>query len=72
MSREQFRALIRRPDAADAVARHAFARIREAEQTRFEMTGTFPVAQRLACALLRLRPAVPRTASACRRTSSRG
>lgn len=53
MSSEQFRALIRRHNAADAVAQHAFARVREAEWTRFE-TSALPVAQRLACALLRL------------------
>lgn len=53
-SSEQFRALIERHAAADAVARHAFARLREAEQVRFELK-TLPVAQRLACALLRLR-----------------
>ncbi len=53
MSSEQFRALIRRHDAADAVARHAFARVREAEQARFEISA-LPVAQRLARALIRL------------------
>lgn len=53
MSSDQFRTLIRRHDAADAVARHAFARVREAEQARFEI-GTLPVAQRLARALMRL------------------
>lgn len=53
MSSEQFGALIRRHDAADAVARHAFARVRDAEQARFEISA-LPVAQRLACALVRL------------------
>ena len=53
MSSEQFRALIRRHDAADAVARHAFAKVREAERARFEISA-LPVAQRLACALVRL------------------
>jgi CRP/FNR family transcriptional regulator, cyclic AMP receptor protein len=53
MSSAQFRALIRQFDAADAVARHAFTRVRESEQARFEIS-TLPVAQRLACALLRL------------------
>jgi CRP/FNR family cyclic AMP-dependent transcriptional regulator len=53
MGSEQFRALIRRHDAADAVARHAFARVREAEQARFEISA-LPVAQRLARALIRL------------------
>jgi CRP/FNR family transcriptional regulator, cyclic AMP receptor protein len=53
MSSEQFRALIHRHHAADAVARHAFAKVREAERARFEIS-TLPVAQRLACALVRL------------------
>src|SRR5260370_14873841 len=53
LSSEQFGALISRHEAASEVARHAFARIREVELIRFEM-GTLPVAQRLACALLRL------------------
>ena len=53
MSSEQFRALICRHDAADAAVRHAFTRVRESEQVRFEIS-TLPVAQRLACALLRL------------------
>jgi CRP-like cAMP-binding protein len=53
MSSEQFGALIRRHDAADAVARYAFARVREAEQARFEISA-FPVGQRLARALVRL------------------
>ena len=49
----QFRALILRHDAAGAVTRHAFTRLREAEQARFEMK-VLPVAQRLARALVRL------------------
>jgi len=53
LSSEQFQVLIRRHDAADAVARHAFARVRAAEQARFEISA-LPVAQRLACALVRL------------------
>ena len=53
MSSEQFRALIRRHNAADAVALHAFTRVRQSEQARFEVS-MLPVAQRLACALLRL------------------
>lgn len=53
MSAGQFRVLIRRYDAGVAVARHAFARVREAELRRFEM-GTLPVAQRLARVLMHL------------------
>ena len=53
LSSKQFRTFIHKHEVADAVARHAFARIRESELTRFEM-GTLPVAQRLACALVRL------------------
>jgi CRP/FNR family transcriptional regulator, cyclic AMP receptor protein len=50
---EQLSALIQRHGAADAMARHAFARLREAERARFEIEA-FPVAQRLARALVRL------------------
>lgn len=53
LSSEQFRALIRKHEAVEMVARHAFARLREAELARFQMS-TLPVAQRLACALVRL------------------
>jgi CRP/FNR family transcriptional regulator, cyclic AMP receptor protein len=53
LSSEQFRALIRRHEAVETVARHAFARFRESELVRFQM-NTLPVAQRLACALVRL------------------
>lgn len=53
LSSEQFRALIRRHEAVEIVARHAFARVREAEHARFQM-WTLSVAQRLACALVRL------------------
>jgi CRP-like cAMP-binding protein len=53
MSSEHFRALIHRHGAADTVARHAFARLREAERARFEM-NTLPVTQRVARALVRL------------------
>ena len=53
LSSEQFAELIRRHGVADQVARHAFARIRAVELIRFEM-GTLSVAQRLACALVRL------------------
>jgi CRP/FNR family transcriptional regulator, cyclic AMP receptor protein len=53
LSCEQFRSLICRHGAVDAVARHAFARFREAELARFEM-GTLPADQRIACALVRL------------------
>jgi CRP-like cAMP-binding protein len=53
MSAGQFRELIRRHDAGEAVARHAFARMREAELGRFEMS-TLPVAQRLARVLVHL------------------
>lgn len=65
LSSEQFRALIRRHEAADALARHAFARVREAELARFEMS-TLPVAQRLACALVRLMASVTRHAERAR------
>jgi CRP/FNR family transcriptional regulator, cyclic AMP receptor protein len=58
LSSEQFRALIQRHEAVEIVARHAFARVREAEQTRFQMS-TFPVTQRLACALVRLMAGTP-------------
>jgi CRP/FNR family cyclic AMP-dependent transcriptional regulator len=58
MSSEQFRALIRQHDAAEAVARHAFTRVRESEQARLEISS-LPVGQRLACALLRLTADVP-------------
>lgn len=53
LSAGQFRELIRRHDAGEAVARHAFARMREAELGRFEMS-TLPVAQRLARVLVHL------------------
>jgi CRP-like cAMP-binding protein len=53
MSSEQFRTLIPRHDATDAVARHAFVRLRQAEQARFEMKA-LPVEQRLARTLVRL------------------
>jgi CRP/FNR family transcriptional regulator, cyclic AMP receptor protein len=53
MSSEQFSALIRKHEAVEIVARHAFARLREAEQARFQMS-TLPAVQRLACALVYL------------------
>jgi CRP/FNR family transcriptional regulator, cyclic AMP receptor protein len=53
LSSEQFRLLINRHSAVEIMARHAFARMREAELARFEVS-TLPVAQRLACTLIRL------------------
>lgn len=53
LSSEQFRLLINRHMAVEIMARHAFARMREAELARFELS-TLPVTQRLACALVRL------------------
>jgi CRP/FNR family transcriptional regulator, cyclic AMP receptor protein len=53
LSSGQFRLIISRHAAAEVMARHAFARMREAELARFEMS-TLPVVQRLACALARL------------------
>jgi CRP/FNR family transcriptional regulator, cyclic AMP receptor protein len=53
LSSEQFRLIINRHAAVEIMARHAFVRMREAELARFEMS-TLPVAQRLACAMVRL------------------
>jgi CRP/FNR family cyclic AMP-dependent transcriptional regulator len=58
LSSEQFRSLIRKHDAVDSVARHAFARFREAELARFEMSK-FPADQRIACVLIRLMASHP-------------
>jgi len=52
-SSEEFRALIRKHGAAETLARHAFARLRQADLARLEMKA-LPVPQRLACALVRL------------------
>jgi len=53
LSSGKFRLLIDRHEAVEVMARHAFARMREAELARFE-TSTLPIVQRLACALVRL------------------
>jgi CRP/FNR family transcriptional regulator, cyclic AMP receptor protein len=53
LSSEQFHLLIHRHGAVEIMARHAFARMRAAEDARFELS-TLPVAQRLACAVVRL------------------